>query len=236
VARELHLKHGDEVLLAKDLKRGRDFIVHMLQNTVMFMEKELVELGESMRYPEVRAEIIRLANQYEEWPATLEKKMPSFETALFEGAQGILLDEKYGQAPHNTWTNTTFENADTLLDEVGVKDRTRIGCLRTYHTRHGAGPFPTENYTLDLPEPHNGTGEYQGSFRVGSFDFIKARQAIDITGGIDYLSLSHIDYLQRMGLKDDFADDIAGILEVPLGIKAYGPTAKDREVYLGVTV
>lgn len=235
VARELHLKHGDEVILAKDLKRGREFIIHMLQNTVAFMDDELVSLGEEMRYPEVRAEIIRLADQYEEWPLRLSE-LPTFECAVFEGAQGVLLDEKHGQAPHNTWTNTTFENADTLLDEVGVKDRTRIGCLRTYHTRHGAGPFPTENNSLDLPEPHNGTGEFQGAFRVGAFDFLKTKQAIDIVGGIDYLSLSHIDYLERMGLKKDFAEDIAGILEVPLGMRANGPTADHRKIEMGVKV
>ena len=36
-------------------------------------------------------------------------------TAIFEGAQGVLLDENFGFHPHTTWSTTTFKNADELL-------------------------------------------------------------------------------------------------------------------------
>src|SRR5260370_34927137 len=65
------------------------------------------------------------------------------ESVIFEGAQGILLDERDEFLPHNTWSNTTFENADTLLKETKFDGEvTRIGCIRSYMTRHGVGPFP----------------------------------------------------------------------------------------------
>lgn len=229
VAREWNLKYGDAVLLAGDLQDYSSTMNKLRFIYSLFREESKVP---SVYDPSYHL----LTEEYRHWPARIVDGLEPSECMVFEGAQGVLLDEKHGQAPHNTWTNTTFENADTLLDEVGVKDRTRIGCLRTYHTRHGAGPFPTENNSLDLPEPHNGTEEFQGAFRVGDFDFMKARQAIDIVGGIDYLSLSHIDYLERMGLKEEFAEDIAGILDVPLGMRANGPTADHRTIEIGVTV
>ena len=36
---------------------------------------------------------------------------------IFEGAQGVLLDEWYGFYPYNTWSTLTFKNADALLSE-----------------------------------------------------------------------------------------------------------------------
>lgn len=233
VAREWQIKYGDRNILQAGSSMDWVFSLNILKTFKNIVEEEFgtestkdIDIHDIMRDIADWKHVIRLRSD-----AVILKEAKCM---VFEGAQGVLLDEKHGTAPHNTWTNTTFENADTLLNEVGVKDRTRIGCLRTYHTRHGAGPFPTENNSLDLPELHNGTGEYQGAFRVGSFDFMNARRAIDIVGGIDYLSLSHVDYLQRMGLKEDFAEDIANILEVPLGMKANGPTADHRTIEIGV--
>jgi adenylosuccinate synthase len=153
---------------------------------------------------------------------------------VFEGAQGVMLDEKHGTAPHNTWTNTTFENADTLLDEIGCTDRMRIGCLRTYYTRHGVGPFPTEDNTLDLPEPHNGNDGFQGKFRVGRFDFTLAKQALSIVGGVDVLALSHLDYLPRLGWQERvFIDRVSEL--APVVMQGRGPTAAHRTINMEVT-
>src|SRR5215472_7041725 len=82
---------------------------------------------------------------------------------VFEGAQGVLLDEWHGFHPYTTWSTTTFANAQTLLaqaDMTGI----RLGVIRCYLTRHGQGPLVTEDPTLDLPERHNGTDEWQGPF------------------------------------------------------------------------
>jgi adenylosuccinate synthase len=122
-------------------------------------------------------------------------------TLIFEGAQGVLLDEWFGFHPHTTWSTTTFANAQTLLDENSFEGRrTRVGVLRTYFTRHGPGPFITEDPTLrsDLPEPHNADAGWQGQFRVGAFDAVAARYALAVAGGADWLALTHLDRLAHL--------------------------------------
>lgn len=121
---------------------------------------------------------------------------------VFEGAQGVLLDEWHGFHPYTTWSTTTFSNAEQLLVEAGIPgEATRLGVLRTYTTRHGPGPFVTEDATLDVVEPHNGTGSWQGCFRVGHFDAVAHRYAIEVCGGVDALALTHLDRLSDVDIK-----------------------------------
>ena len=123
---------------------------------------------------------------------------------VFEGAQGVLLDEWHGFHPYTTWSTTTFANAEKLLCDAGVPggDARRLGVLRTYTTRHGAGPLVTEDAALTaaLPDRHNGTGRWQGAFRVGHFDAVAHRYAVDVAGGIDAVALTHLDAPARQPL------------------------------------
>jgi len=116
---------------------------------------------------------------------------------VFEGAQGVLLDEWYGFHPHTTWSTTTYANAEELLKESGQgpDSSVRFGVVRTYSTRHGAGPFVSEDAALTpmLPEPHNETGTWQGAFRIGHFDAVAHRYALDVCGGADALVVTHAD-------------------------------------------
>jgi adenylosuccinate synthase len=118
---------------------------------------------------------------------------------VFEGAQGVLLDEWRGFHPYTTWSTTTCANADTLLAEAGHGAR-RIGVVRTYTTRHGAGPHVTEDVTLSgaLPDPHNGVGPWQGAFRIGHFDAVAHRYAVEVAGDIDGLAVTHADVPSRV--------------------------------------
>ncbi|MBW6439381.1 adenylosuccinate synthetase [Actinoplanes hulinensis] len=110
---------------------------------------------------------------------------------VFEGAQGVLLDEWRGWHPHTTWSTTTFDNALSLCPDL-----LRLGVVRTYTTRHGAGPFVTEA-PLDLPEAHNGRDPWQGDFRVGHFDAVAHRYAVEVAGGVDALAITHLDVPDR---------------------------------------
>ncbi|GGM97813.1 adenylosuccinate synthase [Actinoplanes campanulatus] len=110
---------------------------------------------------------------------------------VFEGAQGVLLDEWRGWHPHTTWSTTTFANALSLCPDL-----LRLGVIRTYTTRHGAGPFVTEA-PLDLPEAHNGRDPWQGDFRVGHFDAVAHRYAVEVAGGVDALAITHLDVPDR---------------------------------------
>ncbi|WP_245651714.1 adenylosuccinate synthetase [Streptosporangium amethystogenes] len=136
---------------------------------------------------------------------------PSFTTALlrkrpviFEGAQGVLLDEWHGFHPYTTWSTTTFANALELLDGVPA---VRLGVLRTYTPRHGPGPLVTEDSALTPPEAHNGTGPWQGPFRTGHFDAVAHRYALAVAGGADALALTHLDApVSRMCVSYDIGE------------------------------
>ena len=155
---------------------------------------------------------------------------------VFEGAQGVLLDETYGFHPHTTWSTTTPRNARELLE--GRPARV-IGVTRTYQTRHGAGPLPTEDQAvLDrFPEAHNGTGEFQGAWRAGHLDANLLRYSVDCCGGIDGLAVTHLD---ADGLKvatgsslEDMPDPIAyleDLLDVDVLVTGAGPTRADYVV------
>jgi adenylosuccinate synthase len=118
---------------------------------------------------------------------------------LFEGAQGVLLDEDYAFFPYATRAKTTLANAERLLAEAGFSGEAfRLGILRAYGVRHGPGPFVTEDADLTrrLPDHHNGMNAWQREFRVGWFDPLTARYAIAATGGIDGLAITCLDRLQ----------------------------------------
>ena len=131
---------------------------------------------------------------------------------VFEGAQGVLLDEWHGFHPYTTWSTTTFANAEKLLRDAG-HDATRLGVLRTYTTRHGAGPLVTEDPALAaaLPDRHNGTGRWQGTFRAGHFDAVAHRYAVEVAGGVDAVALTHLDAPGRRPLRVCRAYELAGV-------------------------
>ena len=68
---------------------------------------------------------------------------------------------------------------------------TRLGVIRAYAIRHGAGPFPTEDPTLRLPELHNPDG-YAGRFRVGALDLVLLRYALRVAP-MDALAVTCLD-------------------------------------------
>lgn len=124
--------------------------------------------------------------------AWLQKEFTKHEVVLFEGAQGVLLDQTFGFQPHTTWTDITFKNAATLTpSDVEV---TRLGVIRSFMTRHGAGPLVTEATRPAWTEKdHNVTNTWQQSFRAGFLDLVAVQYAVEVLGGIDGLTMTHLD-------------------------------------------
>jgi hypothetical protein len=86
-----------------------------------------------------------------------------------------------------------------------------------------------------LPEPHNGDTGFQGSFRVGHFDWECARKALGIVGEIDGIALSHMDCLPALGWREkDFLDLLSESTDIPVVMKGYGPTAAHRKIEMEV--
>jgi adenylosuccinate synthase len=116
---------------------------------------------------------------------------------VFEGAQGVLIDEWRGFHPYTTWSTCTFQNALALLAKYDGEIH-RVGVVRAYATRHGPGPFVTEDKFLaeHLPDVCNKMDPWQQGFRVGFFDCVATRYAIAACGGIDSLAITCLDRLR----------------------------------------
>lgn len=130
----------------------------------------------------------------------LAKTLAKKRRTIMEGAQGVLLDPRYGFWPFVTPTRTTFIQAEELLVNCHYDGPvSKIGVLRAYATRHGAGPFITEDAGLSrqLPEEHNIPNQWQGPMRIGWFDAVAARYAIAVSKP-DFLALTCIDRLRAL--------------------------------------
>jgi adenylosuccinate synthase len=210
------LEHPTEALLARDLTDPET----LLRKTRRVQERLRAELAEVMRAaqasPQAAPELALMDDPEvpARWVAAVDAMNPGklvVEDAhlgalvregvtVFEGAQGVLLDEWRGFHPHTTWSTCTFDNALGLLREHGFDGPIhRLGVLRAFACRHGEGPFPSEERALAplLPEPHNDASGWQGTFRVGGFDAVLARYALAACGGVDALGLTHLDKLRE---------------------------------------
>ena len=144
-------------------------------------------------------------------------------TVIFEGAQGVLLDEWRGFHPHTTWSTVSTAAVEAVLHDAGIDAPVQhLGVLRTYLTRHGTGPLPTRDPLLDarLAEPHNADEGWQGAFRRGHPDAVLLRYALDVAGTLDGLVVSHLDAIEGTGLRwcSGYRTADAGrIASLPLG-------------------
>jgi adenylosuccinate synthase len=121
-------------------------------------------------------------------------------TVVFEGSQGVLLDKMHGFHPFTTQVRTTPASARSVMRQCAYDGEVQsLGVLRAYHTRHGRGPFVTENtdLTAALPDMTNKDHRWQGSFRVGHFDQVAAQYALQACGEgeIDGVVLTCVDRL-----------------------------------------
>lgn len=121
---------------------------------------------------------------------------------LAEGAQGTLLDLDHGTYPFVTSSNPTAAGALTGLGlGLGFEDRV-IGVTKSFQSRVGSGPFPTE-LERDLALRLRGTGkqpwdEYGTTTgrprRVGWLDMVLLRYSARING-LTELALTKLDIL-----------------------------------------
>jgi adenylosuccinate synthase len=163
-------------------------------------EAELAVLDDpamSRRWLDVVRPLAKIAR-----PATRERiaeRLHRPGCVVFEGAQGVLLDEWRGFHPHTTWSSTGPASAQAVALDAGQGTRIEhFGVLRSYLTRHGHGPLPTHDPLLDrLQEPHNAAGSWQGQFRRGHPDAVLLRYALSVAGELDGLFVSHLDAFER---------------------------------------
>jgi adenylosuccinate synthase len=115
---------------------------------------------------------------------------------VFEGAQGLLLDQNNKEYyPHLTRSNTGMQNVRVLCDQAGIKDIEAYYVSRTYLTRHGAGKLPGEDPGLRYEDNTNVSHAYQGKLRFAPLDvdalFLREKQDM---GSRDFKTvLTHCD-------------------------------------------
>jgi adenylosuccinate synthase len=132
--------------------------------------------------------------------SVLQRWLHEAENVVFEGAQGVLLDADAGFHPYTTWSNCTSANALELIKQMKPDSEVfQIGVMRSYAMRHGPGPLPTESSDLSpIVSEHNQYNEWQGKVRYGWFDAVLARYALSVTGGVNFLAITHMDAVPHL--------------------------------------
>lgn len=114
---------------------------------------------------------------------------------VFEGAQGLLLDQSNKQFfPHVTRSNTGMQNVRVLCKQAGIGQIDAYYVSRTYLTRHGAGPLPGEDRSLRYEDDTNLEHPWQGTIRFAPLDDgLVDRCKQDFGGSGFQLVLTHCD-------------------------------------------
>lgn len=131
------------------------------------------------------------------------------EYVLLEGAQGSLLDLDHGTYPYVTSSVPSSSSGGAALGVgIGPTDIQRVvGVFKSYTTRVGNGPFPTELFDDIASQLRDhgkefGRGEYGTTTgrprRIGWLDAIAARYSVRLNG-LSAVALTRLDVLD--GLK-----------------------------------
>lgn len=164
-------------LLKDKLQNIRSYYQAKIDQETKFSFKQFDHDAEDERFRQYATEISILSQQgairfVEE--SEMLSHHNDWNSFIFEGAQGILLDMDFGFFPHVTHSNTTTKNALKLLENQ-FKDSVKAEILyvtRSYQTRHGAGPFPNDRSVLLMGTEGetNKYHEYQGEFKTSCLD------------------------------------------------------------------
>ena len=147
--------------------------------------------------------------------------------ALFEGAQGAMLDVDLGTYPFVTSSNTTAGFAGT---GSGIGPRAFdyvLGIVKAYTTRVGAGPFPTElfdGYGEHLSRVGHEFGSVTGrARRCGWFDSVALRRSIinSSVSGLCVTKLDVLDGLDVIRVCVGYRMDGRVVAEPPLSLDGY---------------
>jgi adenylosuccinate synthase len=202
-ARSYWLKYGDQAVFAGDL-RELSILRHKLElqrQRTLLEYQDVVEsvpgsILQEMNIWDLNSEAAAEAlNAALPDGATIDDEVPPCHTVIFEGAQGILLDEYRGFHPYTTWSTVTPHHAWEFIERMQVEAVAVLGITRSYTTRHGEGPLPTFARALTdrLKDAGNPWNPWQGNLRCGWLDLPLLRYAAAIAGPLDGIVVNHLD-------------------------------------------
>lgn len=102
----------------------------------------------------------------------------NYESLIYEGSQGLLLDQHIGFFPHVTRANTGIRN----IWELPYGSSELFFVTRAYQTRHGNGPMTNNEIPHSIsnnPYERNSDRTFQGKFRISILDIDLLRYALD---------------------------------------------------------
>lgn len=118
---------------------------------------------------------------------------------VFEGAQGLLLDQSADYWPHVTRSNTGIKNVMSLIENLSVSELNILYASRSYLTRHGAGRINQElesRPTTKVVDLTNFRNAYQGSLRFAYLDV----DGLDKSINTDLLNLNGMHANVSLGI------------------------------------
>ena len=154
---------------------------------------------------QLKNDLLKIAPEILKFSQPVWKKIDEYKSKgkkiLFEGAQGILLDVDHGTYPFVTSSNTVASSAATGTGCGPNTINYVLGITKSYTTRVGAGPFPTE-LTDRIGEQLGTRGKEFGTVtsrkrRCGWFDGVLVRQSVKISG-INGIALTKLDVLDEL--------------------------------------
>src|SRR3954464_392736 len=155
-------------------------------------------------YNEIAPLIERLKPFVCETSHFLSEAKKSKKKILLEGAQATLLDVDHGTYPYVTSSNPTAGGASVGAGIPPHHITGVLGIVRTYATRVGEGPFPTEMIgdEENIAELIRQRGNEYGSVtrrprRCGWFDAVATRYAAELNG-FDSVALTKLDVLDTL--------------------------------------
>ena len=156
-------------LIAGDLLNSVVFNIKLEQlrkyyPTVVLMNSFLIACNELLQSPYVT--ILKYGDKFN-----------SNKVVIFEGSQGILLDQYDGFFPNVTRSNTGVTNIIEITTDIRFNFVTRA-----YQTRHGNGPMTNENIPHNIkvnPNETNKLHAHQGIFRRSILDLNLLKYALD---------------------------------------------------------
>jgi adenylosuccinate synthase len=192
------IRAGD--LLYPDLLRDK------VSGNIEAANKELALLGAKpldleSTLDDFLSQALRLKPFIRDTAAFINKSVREGRRVLIEGAQGTMLDIDHGTYPYVTSSNATAGGAVTGLGLPPRAVTGVLGIVKTYTTRVGSGPFPTElrdETGAYLQERGNEYGSVTNRpRRTGWFDAVIVRYSV-MLNGMDAMALTKLDVLDEV--------------------------------------
>ncbi len=148
---------------------------------------------------------------------------------VFEGAQGLMLDEdRLDQFPHVTRSKTGLENVAFLCKRNQIELMDVHYVTRTYLTKHGAGPLPNE-CDWRFSDATNIANRYQGNLRYAPLSVEDLCHSVDLDFRRGKYFFPQISARLAVTCLDQHNMPDLGSLELPIGMLARGPGRQDLE-------